>query len=136
TLECWRHARTVHAATVGAWLERDVDVVAPGPFFDEEENATLLRHVPSTVAPRRALVEVPYEVAATRVIADAATRDLSADLGFLRRMFDRYERLRGALPTQEWTWDTTHVQADEIADALAAAVDIPGSPTPETDLGR
>ena len=121
TADRWRHARTVQALTVGAWLERDTDVIAPGPFLDEEENATLVQYVPPTVTPRRVLLEVPYEVAAVRVTADTS-RDLSTDPGFLRRTYDRYERLRAALPRPDWTWDTTHVTPNEIADTLAGAV--------------
>jgi len=121
----WDQARRAHAALIGGWLRSGVDVVlADGPFHDSDENATLLSEVPAGTVTRWCWLDVAYDVARERTLADP-TRVLTRDPAFLRRAHERVAGLvaQGAKPT--WTFDTAATPLDVIVaamtDDLAAA---------------
>src|SRR5689334_22462060 len=84
----FRTAQAVNARTVGAWLENDVTVVAPGPFFEAEEVNVLTQNVPSLTTIRWAQLRTPLEVTLARATADAS-RVGSRDPQFLARAYER-----------------------------------------------
>ncbi len=111
--EQWQQAREVHAVVIGAWLERGANVVAAGPFYDDEELRTVMSCVPPSTRPLRVLLDLPYAVTVERVRADA-TRDVSADESFLAGAYERFRQLRPSMPPQDYIWDAV-VPVDDMA---------------------
>jgi hypothetical protein len=121
TPERFRDAQVVYGELVGAWLRRNFDVIAHGPFFEPHEYEALLHAVPEGIAPRRVQLLTTYEIALERVARDPA-RKLSKDPGVLRRTYDRVESLLPTLPPSDWTFDTTAIPWRHIVDGLAEAI--------------
>lgn len=110
----FRRAVVVWGRLVGAWLEQGVDVIAHGPVFQPDEDAALLHAVPAAVRPRRVLLRTTPAAARERRAADGGPGD--DDL--LAATYDRIAALSPGLPPQDWTFDTTAVDAVAIVDRL------------------
>ncbi len=119
--ERFRQTQAVFGELVGAWLDQGFDVIAHGPFFQQEENRALLHAVPEGVAPRRVLLHCTLAIALERVSADP-DRVLSSYPEFLRATYQRVEVLLLTMPPSEWQFDTTTTDADSIVDELAEAL--------------
>jgi shikimate kinase len=129
----WVCAREVHSALVAAWLRSGVDVViAHGPFFTPEESEALHAAIPATIAQRRVLLLVPFEVALERV-RDDLSRGISKEPDFLRSTHERFASVRADLPPAEREFDTTTLSAGDIASTLARSLSSP--PTPSRVVG-
>lgn len=115
----FRQAQLVYGELVGAWLRQGFDVIAHGPFFQQEEDEAVLHAIPDGAEPRRVLLMATYEVAVDRVLADPE-RVVSKHTDFLRRTYDRVESLLPTMPPSEWTFDTTAMSSQQIVDELAA----------------
>jgi hypothetical protein len=112
-------AQHVFGDLVGAWLRRDVDVIAHGPFFDPDEDAAVRHALPAGVVHRRVELTCTFDVALERVTNDP-DRLLSAFPDFLRRTYERVEALRPGMPRADWTFDTTTTTVDAIVERVAA----------------
>jgi hypothetical protein len=112
-------AQHVFGDLVAAWLRRNVDVVAHGPFFDPAEDAAVRHALPAGVVHRRIELTCTFDVALERVSHDPA-RKLSAFPDFLRHTYDRVEALRPGMPRADWSFDTTTMTAEAIVERLAA----------------
>lgn len=121
TPQRFRQAQVVYGQLVGAWLRQSFDVIAGGPFFQRQEDETLLHALPDRIEPRRVQLLATYEAAIERVALDP-TRGLSKDPDVLRLTYDRVESLLPTMPLSEWTFDTTAMSCREIVDALAATL--------------
>ena len=119
--ENFHTSQLVFGELVGAWLRRGVDVIAHGPFFDADEDRALLRAVPPGMQPRRVMLLATFEVALARVTGDA-DRALSKHPEYLRRTYDRFERLLPTMPPSEWSFDTATTSWRDIVDQLAGAL--------------
>lgn len=117
----FRRAQIVHGELVAGWLHQGFDVVAPGPFFEPEEQEALLHAVPEEIVPRLVQLVTTYEVALERVSADA-DRGLSRHPELLRHFYDRVESLLPTLPSCDWSFDTTVRSSEDIVDELASSV--------------
>ena len=119
--ERFRHAQMVLGKLVGSCIDHGFDVIAHGPFFQQDEDRALLQAVPADIAPRRVLLHCTLDIALQRVAGDA-DRVLSASPEFLRATYKRVEELLPTMPRSEWEFDPTFNDArsivDEIADAL------------------
>lgn len=119
--DLFRHAQLVFGQLVGAWLDRDVDVIAHGPFFHRDEDAALLHAVPDGIRPRRVRLHSTFPVALERVRADPE-RLISNHPEFLRATYERVDELLPTMPPSEWIFDTTAIEAQVIVDQLAEAL--------------
>ncbi|MDG4796499.1 AAA family ATPase [Micromonospora sp. WMMD1082] len=121
----WFAAHEAHGALVGQWMRSHVDyVVAVGPFWTVEERAALTRALPDGVAPRWIVIDAPVTVTLPRARADPG-RGLSRDPAFHQRAHDRFRRLLPTIPA-EVTFDSQHLDADEIAAAIAETLGAAG----------
>ena len=107
----------VFGRLVSAWLAAGLDVVAHGPFFEENAMGAVLRGVPPDVPRFRVLLLTTYEVALQRVAGDPE-RDLSKDPDRLRAAYERAMPMLEALPSADWTFDTTDTSAERVVDDL------------------
>lgn len=119
--ERFRQAQAIFGELVGAWLDQGIDVIAHGPFFQQEEDRALLHAVPEGVAPRRVLLHCSLDFALERVSADPDSV-LSSYPEFLRATYQRVEVLLPTMPPSEWQFDTTTFDAESIVDELAEAL--------------
>jgi len=110
-------AQVVFGRLVAAWLDQRIDVIAHGPFFQPEEHHTLLQAVPEGTIVRWVYLDSTLDVAVARTAADTS-RIVSRDLTFLRATYDRVAALRSAMPSYDWTFDTTTRGVEDIAAAL------------------
>ena len=114
-------AQHVFGQLVGAWLTHGIDVIAHGPFLAPEEDAALLQHIPTGVAPRRVLLRTTLATALERVRADPE-RLLSRHPDILAAAYERFEQLLPTMPPCDWTFDTTTTDAPTIVDELTAGL--------------
>ena len=119
TPDRFRDAQVVHGELVGAWLRRNIDVIAHGPFFEPGEDRAVLHRVPAGIVPRRVQLLATLEAALERTAGDTG-RGPSKDPDFLRAAYARVESLRPGLPPADWTFDTSALAARVIVDALSA----------------
>lgn len=120
--ETWARGRRVHAALVGAWFAEGVDVVvAHGPLQHDPGLATLLAAVPAGTDVVRVLLQVSFEAAVTRVLADP-TRVFSRDLDFLRECHDRFAVLHPDVGPFDRTYRTDEVTVDAVVDDLVGVL--------------
>lgn len=116
--ERFRQAQVVFGELVGSWLVHGFDVIAHGPFFEQNENLALLHALPDDITPRRVLLHCTLDVALERVAADS-DRVLSSFPEVLQATYERVEEFLPALPQIEWRFDTTTTDAQSIVDELA-----------------
>ena len=117
----FRQAQVVYAELVGAWLRKEFDVIAHGPLFERRVDEALRDVVPDGIQTRRVQLLATYEAALERV-GDDPSRTLSKDPQLLRLAYERFEALLPTMAPIEWTFDTTTMSSQEVADALAAAL--------------
>jgi len=117
----FQQCQRVFGGLVGTWLGLGFDVIAHGPFFERQEDETLLHAVPNGIVPRRVLLSASYEVALARVAGDP-DRDLSKRPDVLRWTYDRAASLIPEMPHSEWTFDTSVTPWQDIVDELSRAL--------------
>lgn len=107
---------------VGAWLREGFDVIGHGPFFKRDEDAAVVGAAPTGTQIVRAELQCTYEVARTRVTADAARRHLATNSEFLRPTYDRVGALRPLMRPADYVFDSTVIDWHDVAGALAQAL--------------
>ena len=113
TLADWSWAHEVHGQLVGAWLEKPIPtVIAEGPETPGEIEQ-ILRHVGPEISVQRVLIRASYETALARAVSDPS-RGLSKDPGFLRRMYQRFERTRAEI-AHDLEFHTEELTSEDIA---------------------
>lgn len=118
----WRRAAVAARALIDGWFAAKTDVVvAHGPFFEAEGFDVLLRDLSEDVAVRHVLLRVSYGTALGRVAADDR-RGMSKDPEFLRGTHERFAELEQTFPPADYVFDTEGMSAEQIAEAIAAAV--------------
>jgi hypothetical protein len=118
----WFAAHEAHGALVGRWLRPTVDyVVAVGPLWTVEERAALLSAVPDGVDRLWVVIDAPVSVTLPRAQADPS-RGLSRDPAFHHRAHRRFRTLQPMIPANR-TFDSEHLDADQIAAAIADMLD-------------
>jgi hypothetical protein len=117
----FRQAQVVYGELVGAWLRNGFDVIAHGPLFERRVDEALRNTVPDGIRPRRVQLLATYDAALERVGGDPS-RALSKDPELLRLTYNRFESLLPTMTPAEWTFDTTTMSSQEVADELAAAL--------------
>jgi hypothetical protein len=119
----WFAAHEAHGALVGRWLRSNVDyVVAVGPFWTAEERAALMSTLPDEVQPLWVVIDAPVSVTLPRALVDPG-RGLSRDPAFHNRAHRRFRTLLPTIPADR-TFDSEHMDADQIAAAIADALGV------------
>jgi len=116
-------AQIVFGAMVRGWWELGVDVIAHGPFVSAEERASLAAALPEGAVPRSLVLRVPLEVALER-LRGHPERPVAHHPELVAALHERFDRLAADLPPSEWTFDTSELDVDEMADRVAVALGV------------
>lgn len=123
TLPDWADAHRIFCSVVAQWLGTPPDVVVAEGVGSPEEAAALhaavadARGAPPDGEPTLSVVlTVAYATALERALADP-TRGISRDPAFLRREYDRWDRVREEMPA-DLRLDTSAATLEECVEAV------------------
>jgi thymidylate kinase len=120
----WFAAHEAHGVLVGQWMRSNVDyVLAVGPIYSPEEQASLTRTVPDDAAVWWIVIDAPVSVTLARAQADPA-RALSRDPQFHHTAHRRFRQLLPTIPADR-TFDSVQLEARRIAAAILDALGVP-----------